>query len=104
MKNEEQRFWLTPEQAESVLLPGNTVHTFRNPRLILIGCDCSRESILEKFQQHSKDIEIGGPSCKNMGHGLVVWTDDSNPLFVECDTEKLEALEKSLTHESTIKD
>lgn len=92
---EEKKVFLTPEQAESVLLKGDNIHTFRSGERILIGADWSRRSIIEAFNKNPDKIEIGGPSCKNMGHGLVVWTSENDPLFVECDTEKLEAFETS---------
>lgn len=99
MKNEEKRIFITPKQAESVLFEGDNIHTFRNPIGMLIGCDRSRGSIIESLASAGPDsIEIGGPSCMNMGHGLILW--DNGPLFIECDTEKLKKLESDLIMKS----
>lgn len=75
------RILLTPEQAMSMLSDEQDIHTFRDAGMCLIGCDHSRESLLELINLHT--CEIGGPACQQMNHGLVI-TDDNGPLFVEC--------------------
>lgn len=97
MENKEDiKVMLTPEQAKSVLLDDESIHTFRSGRGIMIGADWSRKSILEAIDNNADKIEIGGPGCKRTGHGLVVWTSDTDPLFIECNKAKLEALETEL--------
>lgn len=93
----EERIFLNAEQAKSVLLEGDSIHTFRNPSGgMMMGADWSRaklEALLDKLPEGN--IEIGGPTCKGMKHGLIAWVD--GPLFIECDTAKLEALEQFLS-------
>jgi hypothetical protein len=96
MKNSD-KILLTPKQAESVLLKGKQIHTFRSGTGMLIGCDWSRKSIIEALKNNPDRIEIGGDQCKRMGHGLVVWTSETDPLFIECDKDKLQKLEDELT-------
>lgn len=93
----DKKIFLTPEQAKSVLLPGKQVHTFRSGGMALLGCDWSRKSILKAIDDNHDRIEIGGDQCKRMGHGLVVWTSLTEPLFIECDKAKLQKLEDELT-------
>lgn len=87
---------LTKEQAIKLLGKRNEIHTFRSGRGILIGADHSRKSLLESIEK-SKLIEIGGEACRRMGHGLVIWTSETDPLFVEVDKKEIEELEISLT-------
>jgi hypothetical protein len=94
----EDKIFLTKEQALKLIGDRDQVHTFRSMSMALIGCDWSRESILETIENAGeKDIEIGGEMCKKMGHGLVIWTSESDPLFIEVDKIEIEELEKQLT-------
>jgi hypothetical protein len=84
---------LTPAEAESVLLDGPYIHNYANPGAgMFIGCDMERDRAIEALGK-AVQLEIGGPACQNMKHGLVVWTTDNRPLFFEADPEKLSALE-----------
>lgn len=89
----EGQIFLTPEEAISVLNEGENIHTFRNPNGMMIGCDWSRESIIETLKKEDVKIEIGGPQCQAMGRALVVH--DHSILFVEADRERIKELEKS---------
>lgn len=87
--NEERRF-LTAEEAISLLNDGDNIHTFVNPNgSMLIGADWSREKVISLFEEHSGKIEIGGNMCRGMSHALIVWRGTA-PLFVENNKEKLE--------------
>jgi hypothetical protein len=88
---------LTKEQAKALIGKRKDVHTFRSGMNILIGADWRRKAILEAIDK-TDTIEIGGDQCKKMGHALVIWTSDNDPLFVECDKEEIAKLEKSLTN------
>lgn len=77
----DDRIVLSKEQALSVLGDGESIHTFRNSGFILIGCDWSREKIVEAI--NANECELGGPACQETNHGLVIHVDGS-PLFVEC--------------------
>lgn len=45
-----ERRFITPDEAINLLDEGKQIHTFRNPGGMLIGADCSRESIIEKLK------------------------------------------------------
>lgn len=85
--------FLTPEEAESLLLGGEYVHSIRQRGFAFIGCDWSRASVIEAFAKALR-LEIGGPACQRMGHPIVV-TDDHGPVFFEADMDKVAALEAS---------
>lgn len=95
----EERLFLTVEQAISCLNEGDSIHTFLNSPGILVGADCSRESVIETLQKHSNQIEIGGVVCRRMKHGLVVWRGDE-PVFIEANEEKLKAIEIQVTKQN----
>ena len=85
------RRFITPEEAISLLNDGDTIHTFRNSPGMLMGADHSRKSILKTINDNPDKIEIGGEGCRSMNHGLVV--NDDGPLFIETNEEKLNAFD-----------
>jgi hypothetical protein len=85
---------LTKEQAVELIGDRESIHTLVNPSpSILIGCDYSRKEIMEAIEQ-SHLIEVAGESAKSMGHGIVIWTSESNYMFVEVDAQQLNEIEK----------
>ena len=92
--NREEKIFISSKEAISILLDGEDIHTFRNSSFMLIGCDWRRQDILDLLKEHDGNIEIGGEQCQRMGHGLVVYTSPADPLFIECDKEKLKELEE----------
>ena len=65
------------------MLPdGDEIHTFRSGPGCLIGADWTRDQIIDQIE--TKPCELGGELCTKMNHGLVIWTEPDNPLFVEC--------------------
>lgn len=77
------REWLTPLQAIALLPDGDTIHTFRNSDIMLIGCDWKRSEIIKALSEAGpEEIEIGGEQCRRMKHGLVLWQ-GKRPLFIE---------------------
>ena len=78
----DEKVILTPEQALSMLPDGDQIHTFRSMGFALIGCDWSRSSLEQEIRE--KQCEVGGDQCQAMNHGLVIWTSETEPLFVEC--------------------
>lgn len=92
-----ERVFITVEDALSLIGTRKEVHTFRNPGPnIMIGADHSKQSITKTIKDAHK-LEIGGDMCKNMGHGLVIWENESErPLFVEVDKVELQALEDKI--------
>lgn len=94
----EDKVNLTVEEAISCLNDVDSVHTFTNPAGMLLGCDCSRKSIIKTFKSNPDSIEIGGKMCRSMKHGLVVWcSDSSGPMFIEANEERLAAIENEKT-------
>lgn len=92
---DEKEFILTKLQAIDLLGDREYIHTTFNPIMnVLLGADWSRQELIDEINKAPK-IQIGGPNCKALGHGLVIWTDKA-PLFVEVDKIKLQALEDSL--------
>jgi len=87
---------LSPTQAKSLLSKDKNTHTFRDGGGIIIGADWDTKSIIEEIEG-GKKCEIGGEGCRGMGHGLIIWTSDSDPLFVEVDEAKLKLVEAELT-------
>ena len=95
--NPDEKVFITPAQAKSLLSDSEKIHTFRSATGMLIGCDWDRSSILREIDKNPNRIEIGGEVCKRMGHGLIVWTSEADPLFIEADKGKVRELEELLT-------
>lgn len=78
-KQPDERVILTFEQAEPLLVPGESVHCFLNPqRGMMIGADWDRDDVLEVMRV-AKRIEVTGPVAQEMKHGLAVWSDRPVP-------------------------
>jgi len=88
----EEKLFITPKQAESCLLNGDNIHTFRSVPGTLIGADWERKNILEAFETHKDTLQIGGVQCKAMKHGIV-FEDIGGYVFVECNIDELNKLE-----------
>lgn len=88
----DERILLTAEQAEAMLPEGETVHNYRNPAGMMIGCDWERDAVILALRA-AQSIEIGGPACKAMRHPLVVFGPDGRHSFFEADMAKVEAHE-----------
>lgn len=91
----ENQIFLTPEQAQKCLFKSETIHVFSNPNGMLLGMDHKRSYILEMFNEADK-IEIGGETCRKMGHGIVIHKQNGDLLFVQCDDAKLREIENSI--------
>lgn len=89
---EENRVFITPEQAANCLNQGEEIHTFRNPAGMLLGMDYRRETVLRVFNEADK-IEIGGEQCRRMKHAIVVHKKDGGLLFVEANEDKINELD-----------
>lgn len=94
-----ERIFLTKEQALGLLAKCKSIHTFRSGTGMLIGCDWRREELVKTINDLPDDrIEIGGEQCRKMGHGLVLWTSETDPLFVEVDDSLISKMD-TLTHD-----
>ena len=93
--------FITAEQAIAILPEGETVHTFYNGPLMLVGADWQRSEVEDKIKK-SDFRELTGPGAKGMHHGLCVYNEGDTQgdiLFIETDDAKLETLEAQLTAE-----
>lgn len=68
-------------EAIKLLPPGDKIHTFRNPAGMMIGCDWTREAVIDALDK-SGEIQVTGATAQSMKHGL--WIDDGGRgLFIE---------------------
>lgn len=86
------RTFLTKEEALSLLPDEDDIHTFRGVPGILIGADWYRDELVTEINRCT--CEIGGEMCRQLGHGLVIWTGRDDPLFVKVDDEIISAFLK----------
>lgn len=85
------RIFITSEQAINCLKDGQLIHTIINPYGAIIGCDWSRESVIEALKG-TDQIEIGGEICRKMNHALVAHRSDGPMLFIEAREDKIDEL------------
>jgi hypothetical protein len=76
----QERVFLTKEQAEAMLGKGDYIHTFRQAMGALIGADWDRSEILKAFE--TLKPELSGPQASAMNHGIVFY-DLHGAVFVE---------------------
>ena len=95
----EEDLILTPGQAESLLSDDEYIHTFRNAGFALVGADWEKDELVKEIKKCK--CEIGGSGCRGMGHGLVIWTSDSDPLFVETRKNAPEEFEEAQKQQLT---
>jgi hypothetical protein len=89
----DEKIILTPDEAIGILTSGKYIHNYANPGGgIFIGVDFERPDA-EKHIRDALQLEIGGPACKKMKHGLVAWSSERRCTFFETDPDKLDALE-----------
>jgi hypothetical protein len=90
-------FTLTPDQAESLLPPGERVHCYVKQPWGLVGCSVARHRAIARIRE-AKLLELGGPSAqqKQTGHALVVHDRIRGHSLFETDMEKVEAMERRL--------
>lgn len=68
---DDERVFLTFEEAEAMLPEGEMIHTFVSTGFGLMGADHTRESILELLKNGKP--ELSGELATGMGHGLVAF-------------------------------
>lgn len=77
---EDEKEFITFEEAVKMLPDGDYVHTFRSSAPgIVIGADWSREDLLEKMKKAG--LELSGAAATAMKHGIAL-IDDQGPLFI----------------------
>lgn len=80
---------ITAAEAISLLNDGDYIHTFRTATGMLLGCDWSRESIIEAITQFESTLELTGETARGMNHGIAL-LDNTGPLFIETDKERID--------------
>ena len=89
------RKFINPEDAINLLPEGETVHTFLNSGMCLVGADWDREELIDKIRSVGYR-EITGSMARSMNHGLALWSAGDkrgDVLFVETDMDKLNKLD-----------
>ena len=91
---DKKKRFITYEEAVSLLIDGENVHTFKQGGSILWGCDWSREYVLQGLK-NADHIELAGETARGMKHGIVFYNDkDCDPVFVETNEDKLVEFDK----------
>lgn len=92
------KYYMTYDEAVSVLPNEENIHTFYNAPFGLVGADWSREDILNKLKENDIVIELTGEQARQIKHGICVYSKNakyqSEILFIETDEEKLSAFEQ----------
>lgn len=65
----EEKIFLTVEQAIKLLPDCDEIHTLLHSGNCLIGSDHSREWIIEQLKK-APFIEVTGPAAQSIGHGI----------------------------------
>ena len=89
------RKFVNQEDAINLLPEGETVHTFLNSGMCLVGADWGREELIAKIRSVGYR-EITGSMARSMNHGLALWSAGDkrgDVLFVETDMDKLNKLD-----------
>lgn len=93
------KYYLTYDEAVSLLPNNEDIHTFKNAPFGLIGADWSRDDILAELKKPDIVIELTGEQAKSMKHGICAYSKNakyqSEILFIETDEEKLTAFEQA---------
>lgn len=92
------KYYLSYDEAVSLLPNNEYIHTFYNTPFGLVGADWSKEDIFNKLKEVDIVIELTGEQAKSMKHGMCAYNKNaeyqSEILFIETDEEKLTAFEK----------
>ena len=98
-----ERRFISVNEAINLLPEGDTIHTFYNSGLALLGADWERQDVIDKLAKSDK-IEITGDLARSMNHGLAAYNDNieyqSDILFIETDKEKLDKFDPEENEEN----
>lgn len=92
-KTKPARRKLTAGELDSLMPPGERVHTFlsASPSFALLGCGMDRGDILALVELGG--AELAGGVAASMSHGAVVYDESNRPLFIETLPTALAAME-----------
>lgn len=71
MAHNDERVFLSYEEAEAMLPDGDTIHTFASNGMMIIGADWDRKDVLNLLKTGKP--ELAGDMATGMGHGLVAF-------------------------------
>jgi hypothetical protein len=72
---------LSYDEAVALLPEGETIHTFLDSGLALIGADWDREDVLKLLRETDRR-EVTGPAAQAMSHGMAAYR-PTGPVFIE---------------------
>lgn len=84
MTDDPERVTLTYDQAVALLPDGDTIHTYMDSGIALVGADWTRDSVLKLLATGRP--ELSGPAATAMKHGIVAWRPDGEHVFIETST------------------
>ena len=83
----DNRVFLTPEQANSMLSQDEMIHTFLSLPMVMLGADWERSEIIKLIDDAPPmGLQLTGETAQSMKHGLAVWRgpeDKGEWVFVE---------------------
>ena len=80
-KLDDGKVLLTYDEAVSLLPDGDTIHTFLDGGIALIGADWDRTAVLALLESTDRR-EVTGPQAQAVKHGLAAFR-DGVPVFIE---------------------
>ena len=90
---------ITKEQALYLLPDDEEIHVHRNTSFGLLGCDWSKDDILDLIAK-ADHVTRSGEIASSMNHGLVIYPPDakyqSDLYFVETNMERCAEIDKAL--------
>jgi len=72
---------LSYDEAVALLPDGDTIHTFLDSPVALVGADWDRGEVLALLERTDRR-EVTGPAAQSMGHGLAAFR-GGRPVFIE---------------------
>lgn len=76
------RVKLTAEELDSLMTPGEYVHTFQQAGGALVGLDRKRAELLAYVNDKHGSAELAGEAAQGLEHGAVIFHPDLRPTFV----------------------
>lgn len=78
--SDQNRVHLSTDEAIKMLPKRKSVHIFRQPGNMLVGCDVGFIEVVDLIEKHG--AELAGEQAAALGHGIAI-LDDTGWLFVE---------------------
>ena len=99
----DERRYITVKEAISLLPKGDTVHTYRQEKIMLIEANLDRADIIQKITE-ADSIELTGERARSLDHGMAIYNlgrkSRTEALFIQTDMDKLEKFDPEPPKES----